>query len=148
MESALVSLLLLMMVAGVVDFGRGDYARTTLSNAVREAAHLGATNPTEYAGMINAANSTSARMALALVPDLQQSFANNGGVVCCSDRNNARVWPGNIPAVAPPWPRRCPPAWCWAWPPRPSAPSPPPAARASPTTTSPSTGTPGPTTAT
>lgn len=44
-EFGLISLLLMTMVAGVVDLGRGVYSRTTLSNAVREAARYGATDP-------------------------------------------------------------------------------------------------------
>ena len=49
---ALVSLLILTMTLGVVDLGRGVYARTALTNAVREAARYGSTNPTDYDGMI------------------------------------------------------------------------------------------------
>ena len=88
-EFALVSLLLMTMVAGVIDLGRGVYTRTTLSNAVREAARYGATDPSDTDGMIAAANSASPGLKLAVEPNLKKSFANNGGIIRCTDRNYA-----------------------------------------------------------
>ena len=49
-EFGLLSLLLMTLVAGIVDLGRGVYTRTTLSNAVREAARYGATDPLNSTG--------------------------------------------------------------------------------------------------
>ncbi len=88
-EFALVSLLLMTMVAGVVDLGRGVYARTTLTNAVREASRYGATDPSNSAGIIQSAARTSPGLTLADPNNWKQSFANNGGVIRCNDRNLA-----------------------------------------------------------
>ncbi len=88
-EFALVSLLLMTMVAGVIDLGRGVYTRTTLSNAVREAAHYGSTDPSNSAGIIQAAAKTSPGLTLADSNNWTQSFANNGGLIRCNDRNLA-----------------------------------------------------------
>ena len=92
-EFSLVSLLLMTLVAGVVDLGRGVYTRTTVSNAVREAARYGATDPTNSDGIISAANRRSAGVTLAQDNDRVQSFANNGGVIRCTDRNFAWLPP-------------------------------------------------------
>jgi hypothetical protein len=92
-EFSLVSLLLMTMAAGVVDLGRGVYSRTTLSNAVREAARYGATDPTNSEGIIAAANQRSAGVQLAQDDDLIQSFADNKGVIRCTDRNYAWMPP-------------------------------------------------------
>jgi len=88
-EFALVSLLLMTMVAGVIDLGRGVYARTTLTNAVREASRYGATDPSNSAGIIQSAARTSPGLTLADPNNWKQSFANNGGVIRCNDRNLA-----------------------------------------------------------
>ena len=94
-EFGLVTLLLMTMVAGVIDLGRGVYARTALSNAVREAARYGATNPRSSQGIINAAKHTSPGLNLAVTgadptqDELLQSFALNDGAIRCTDRNYA-----------------------------------------------------------
>jgi len=100
-EFSLVSLLLMTMVAGVVDLGRGVYSRTTLSNAVREAARYGATDPSNSAGMIAAANQTASGMKLAIEPDLRQSFADKGGIIRCTDRNFAALPPSTMSSKLP-----------------------------------------------
>ncbi len=92
-EFSLVSLLLLTMVAGVVDLGRGVYSRTTLSNAVRESARYGATNPANSPGIIGAAVNTSPGLNLADKNNITQSFANNRGTISCTDRNAAWLPP-------------------------------------------------------
>lgn len=99
-EFALVSLLLMTMVAGVVDLGRGVYARTTLSNAVREGARYGATNPIDRTGMIAAMNATSPglRITGTTKPDANPDdsvlpFYENGGEIHCSDRRYAWLPP-------------------------------------------------------
>jgi hypothetical protein len=85
-EFSLVSLLVLTMTFGVVDLGRGVYARTALTNAVREAARYGSTNPENFEGMVAAAVNTSP--GLALVPDGSDidDFVASGGSVRCYDR--------------------------------------------------------------
>jgi len=88
-EFALVSLLLMTMVAGVIDLGRGVYTRTTLTNAVREASRYGATDPSNSVGIIQAAAKTSPGLTLADPNNWTQSFANNGGLIRCNDRNLA-----------------------------------------------------------
>ncbi len=97
-EFGLVSLLLLTMVAGVVDLGRGVYSRTTLSNAVREAAHYGSTNPRDNEGIVAAATNTSPGLSLAVTgadpqrPDkLFDSWTQNGGAIHCTDRKYATI---------------------------------------------------------
>ncbi len=100
-EFGLISLLLLTMVAGIVDLGRGVYARTSLSNAIREAAHYGATNPRNSDGIIAAAQNTSPGLQLATQPNLQDSFALNGGAIRCTDRNYVRVFPQTTGALPP-----------------------------------------------
>ncbi len=102
-EFALVSLLLMTMVAGVVDLGRGVYARTTLTNAVREAARYGATDPSNSAGIIAAAQKTSPGLNLVGTKNdpnpatLPQEFANSGGTIRCTDRNFAWMPPVTQP---------------------------------------------------
>jgi hypothetical protein len=80
---ALLSLLFLTMLAGVIDLGRGVYARTALTNAVREGAHYGATNPRDFDGMIAAAANTSPGLHLDSTPS---GFVNDGGSVKCYER--------------------------------------------------------------
>ena len=111
-EFGLITLLLLTMVAGVVDLGRGVYSRPALSNAVREAARYGATNPRNSQGIINAAKHTSPGLNLAVTgadptqDELLQSFALNDGAIRCTDRNYAAP-----PDRRPPRCRSCPAAW-------------------------------------
>src|SRR5262245_2689266 len=101
-EFALVSVLLLMGIFGVVDLGRAVYARTTLTNAVREAARYGATNPpssntdsSAISGMKNAAQSHSSGLALQTDPNFTAGWM--GGTVQCSQ------WSGGArPAVGAP----------------------------------------------
>ena len=109
-EFGLLSILLFTLVAGIVDLGRGVYARTTLSNAVREAARYGATDPVNSEGIINAALNTSAGVALVAPDDgdpntedsMVQRFADQGGVIRCTDRNYAWLPPLPADTLAPP----------------------------------------------
>ncbi len=86
-EFALLSLLFLTMTFGVVDLGRAVFARTALTNAVREAARYGSTNPTDYTGMAAAAVNTSP--GLGLTPSAQ-GLVDSGGSVRCYDRPTAQ----------------------------------------------------------
>jgi Flp pilus assembly protein TadG len=82
-EFALLSILFLTMTAGVVDLGRGVYARNALTNAVREGARHGATNPRDYNGMIAVAADTSPGLNLDSTPS---GFVTKGGSVKCYER--------------------------------------------------------------
>src|SRR4051794_28679132 len=95
-EFSLVTLLLMMMVAGVVDLGRGVYSRTSLSNAVREAARYGATNPKDSPGMIAAAQQRAPGLNLA---GTTAGFVDAGGSIRCADRNFA--WMPPVQHMAP-----------------------------------------------
>jgi hypothetical protein len=93
-EFALVSLLLLMGIFGVVDLGRAVYARTTLTNAVREAARYGATNPPKsdvdgpgIQALRDAAQQRSAGLTLVTDPNFVPGGGWKGGSVQCS------TWP-------------------------------------------------------
>src|SRR6188508_555155 len=85
-EFALVSLLILAMTFGVVDLGRGVYARTALTNAVREAARYGSTAPEDFEGMVAAAKNTSPGLDLATDVD---GFVLDGGSITCNSRPDA-----------------------------------------------------------
>ncbi len=101
-EFGLLSLLLMTLVAGIVDLGRGVYARTTLTNAVREAARYGATDPENSTGIITAATQSSAGVHLADTVNPKQSFADNGGVIRCTDRNYAWMPPAKTNTMLAP----------------------------------------------
>ena len=87
-EFALLSALFLTMTAGVIDLGRAVYARTALSNAVREAARYGSTNPADFDGIVLAAAATSPGLALATTP---LDYALAGGSVSCEQRLSGPV---------------------------------------------------------
>lgn len=50
-EFALVSLVLMLIVLGVIDFGRAVYARNVIANAAREGARVGVIDPTNTAAI-------------------------------------------------------------------------------------------------
>lgn len=63
-EFAFVSLVLLLMTFGTIDLGRGVFARSMLTNAVREGARYGSVNPSDTNGIIAAAAKTSPSLNL------------------------------------------------------------------------------------
>ena len=56
-EFALIMPVLLLMIMGIIDFGRMFYIYSAASNAVREAVRVGSTSPTDCAGINQAARS-------------------------------------------------------------------------------------------
>src|ERR1700677_3136360 len=59
-EVALMTPFLLLLVIGVIDFGRAFYDGIELENAARAGAAYGAINPTDTAGMVTTAKSDAA----------------------------------------------------------------------------------------
>lgn len=94
-EFALVSLLLLMLVFGLLDLGRGVFARAMLTNAVREATRYGSIHPSDTTGMVAAATSRSPSLGLS-----SGNFTTGGGSVSCSNDSGSigctSAAPGNL----------------------------------------------------
>lgn len=90
-EFALVSLVLLMLVFGTIDLGRGIYQRMMLTNAVREGARYGMVNQTQRIasgsnnayrdGIVAAAANTSPTLNLTL-DNFGTTNGHNGFIGC------------------------------------------------------------------
>lgn len=94
-EMALLSILFLTFTLGIVDLGRGVYARTALTNSVREAARYGSTNPTDFTGIVTAAARTSPGLHLETTPG---GFVAQGGTSYCTPRPAGEA-PPSVPMV-------------------------------------------------
>jgi len=83
-EFALVIPLLLLLVFGIMEFGRAFYAYSAISNAAREGARFGVTDPTNTAGIKNQAITTATALGLT---------ENDVSVSCspCTSGNPIRV---------------------------------------------------------
>jgi Flp pilus assembly protein TadG len=73
-EFAIVSVILLLLSIGIVDFGRLVYQRSALTNAAREAARVGAIEMAAAAGDSN--NTSRATKVAAVTTDMQTAAQN------------------------------------------------------------------------
>lgn len=91
-EFALVSLILMLLVFGTIDLGRGVFARQQLTNAVREAARQGSITPAETDLIIAAAQRTSPGLGLQF-SNFDKAASSDGRKIECAN------WGDAIPAV-------------------------------------------------
>jgi Flp pilus assembly protein TadG len=100
-EFAIVSVILLMLSIGIVDFGRLVYQRSALTNAAREAARVGAIEMAAAAS--DTSNTSRATKVAAVTTDMQTAAQNRspalGPISIAADCYD---WGSNTPYVPSP----------------------------------------------
>jgi Flp pilus assembly protein TadG len=91
-EFAFGALVLIVLLAGIVDLGRGFYSYVVIANAAREGARYCSVHPDDLAGVEAAAQAKIVLAQGATLEDPPCACADgSGGAISCTDEENART---------------------------------------------------------